>query len=52
MKTKMMQKRIQTARAVNPDVADGVVDRTELNMLTNTFRMNITVKKNLVFIHR
>ena len=36
MKTKTMQLRIQTARAVNPVESDGVVERAELNMFTNT----------------
>ena len=38
MKTKRMQLRIQTARAVSPVESDGVVERAELNMFTNTLK--------------
>ena len=41
MKTKRMQLRIQTARAVSPVESDGVVERAELNMFTNTLNSRI-----------
>ena len=41
MKTKTMQLRIQTARAVSPVESDGVVERAELNMFTKTLNSRI-----------
>ena len=43
MKTKTIQERIQTARAVSPEEAEGVVDRAELYVFTNTFVVNIVL---------
>ena len=40
MKTKMMQPRIQAARAVSPIESEGVVQRAEVKRLTNTFVKN------------
>ena len=34
-----MQERIQNARAVSPEESEGVLERTELNMLTRTRRV-------------
>ena len=38
MKTKRMQVKIQTARAVSPDESEGVEERAELNMFTSTLK--------------
>ena len=35
----MIQTRIQTERAVSPEESEGVLERTELNMLTRTRRV-------------
>ena len=47
MKTKMMQARIQAARAVSPMESEGVVQRAEVKRFTSTLVKNIILNKSL-----